>query len=259
MSTLKQKLLKKELTFGSWLSFGFIPITEMMSKFGFEWLVIDLEHAAINSATVLNMIQIINLTGISPLVRVGKNDELLIKHAMDSGAEGVIVPMVNTKAEAEHAVKSVKYPPAGTRGVGLSRAQGFGLEFESYKNWVANNSVVIVQIEHIKAVENLSEILSVEGVDGFIIGPYDLSGSVGHPGEFNHPSVEDAMKEIEKYLIISDKPGGIHVVHSNHNLLEETISKGYKFIAYGDDMVFFAEKLNEEKKILMELKTKFGV
>jgi len=259
MYTLKQKLSKKKLTIGSWLSFGFTPVTEMMSKSGFEWLVIDLEHTAINSTTVLNMIQIINLSGLSPLVRVGKNDELLIKNAMDSGAYGVIVPMVNTKIDAERAVNSVKYPPTGTRGVGLSRAQGYGMEFESYSTWVESNSVVIVQIEHYKAVENLSEILSVEGVDGFIVGPYDLSGSIGHPGKFNHPLVKDAMKEIENFLFDSNKPGGIHVVHSNHTLLEETLSKGYKFIAYGDDMVFFAEKLNKEKEFLTELKTKFGV
>ncbi|MCX6168369.1 MAG: aldolase/citrate lyase family protein [Ignavibacteriales bacterium] len=254
MKSLKQKLLNKELTIGSWLSFGYTPICEMMAKSGFEWLVIDMEHTATDYYNALQMIQVINICNCIPLVRVGANDELLIKRVMDSGAHGVIVPMVNTKEDAERAVSYIKYPPFGKRGVGLFRAQAYGMDFGGYQKWVEEESICIVQIEHFKGVENLNDILSVEGVDGFIVGPYDLSGSIGIPGDFNNPNVVELMEEVTKFVKKSNKPGGFHIVHSDHKLLKSKIDDGYKFIAYGDDMVFLAEKIKEENKFLLNFK-----
>lgn len=248
--SLKEKLFKKELTIGSWLSFGYTPVTEIMAHAGFEWLVIDMEHTSIDDFIAMQMMQIISLSKCVPLVRVGENDELIIKRAMDSGAQGIIVPMINSREEAERAVNSVNYPPIGNRGVGLSRAQKYGVGFEDYKKWIEKNSIVIVQIENIKGVENLSEIMSVKGVDGFIIGPYDLSASMGIPGKFEEKEFIDELKTVEDFMRKSKKPGGIHVVHSDMKLLQENIDKGYRFIAYGDDMVFFSEKMKFESKNL---------
>lgn len=245
--TLKEKLFKKELTIGSWLSFGYTPITEIMVQAGFEWLVIDMEHTSIDDFAAMQMIQIISLSKCVPLVRVGKNDELLIKRVMDSGAHGVLVPMINTKEDAEKAVDYVKYPPKGKRGVGLSRAQNYGLGFQEYKEWAEANSIVIVQIEHIKAVENLPEIMSVDGIDGFIVGPYDLSASMNIPGEFDRIEFLEIINSVEDFMKKSNKPGGYHVVHSDTNLLKEKIKQGYRFMAYGDDMVFFSEKIGTEE------------
>ncbi len=254
MKSLKQKLQNKELTIGSWLSFAYTPICEMMAKSGFEWLVIDMEHTATDYYAMMQMIQVISLSGCTPLVRVGANDELIIKRAMDSGAGGVIVPMVNSKEDAVKAVNFVKYPSAGKRGIGLFRAQGYGLNFKEYEKWAEEESICIVQIEHFKGVENLSEILSVDGVDGFIVGPYDLSGSIGFPGEFNNSHVIDLMNEVTKLVKNSKKPGGFHVVQSSHELLKAKINEGYKFIAYGVDMVFLAEKINKENQFLTGIK-----
>jgi 2-keto-3-deoxy-L-rhamnonate aldolase RhmA len=245
--TLKKKLKQKELTIGSWLSFGYTPICEIMANSGFEWLVIDMEHTAIDQFASQQLMQIISLAGSVPLVRVGKNDDLLIKRAMDSGAHGVVVPMVNSKEEALRAVEHTLYPPIGKRGVGLSRAQNYGTGFAEYKQWLENESVIIVQIEHITAVERLSEIMSVDHIDGFIIGPYDLSASLGLPGQFEHPTVKAALDEVKRFVRSSTKPGGYHVVHSNPASLEEKIREGYSFIAYGDDMVFFSEKIAAEE------------
>jgi len=252
--TLKEKLIKKELTIGSWLSFGFTPVTEMMLKAGFDWLVIDLEHTSISIDQAFGMIQLIEQSGSVSLARVGKNDEYLIKRVMDAGAHGVVVPMINNAAEARQAVASVKYPPKGKRGVGLFRAQNYGAGFDEYKKWNEEQSIVIVQIEHYKGVENLESILEVEGVDGFIIGPYDLSGSMGMPGDFESQKMIDALQFVEKVMNNSEKVGGYHVVHSNHKLLENKINTGYKFIAYGDDMVFLSEKLREENDFLNDVK-----
>ena len=123
MIDLKKKLNDNKLSIGSWLSFGYLPITEMMCNSNFEWLVIDMEHTSITHETALNMIQIIDSFGISPLIRVGENSELLIKKALDSGAHGVVVPMVNNESDAMKAVEAAKYPTVGKRGVGLFSAK----------------------------------------------------------------------------------------------------------------------------------------
>ena len=244
--SLKYKLKNKELTIGSWISFGFTPTCEIMTRAGFDWLVIDMEHTAIDFSDCLGLIQIIDNAGTVPLVRVGKNDPLHIKRVMDAGAHGVIVPMINTVDDAHKAVDALYYPPKGKRGVGLGRAQNYGTGFEDYKAWAYKENILIVQIEHIDGVINLEPILSIEGVDGFIIGPYDLSGSLGVPGNWNHPSVVEALEEVQQVLKRNIKVGGYHVVHSNHHEVIDKIKEGYKFIAYGDDMVFFAEKIAKE-------------
>ncbi|MDA8141172.1 MAG: aldolase/citrate lyase family protein [Desulfobacteraceae bacterium] len=250
MFSLKRKLQNKQRTIGSWLSFSYPPVCEMMIKAGFEWLVIDMEHTGIDFADARLLIQLIDLAGCTPLVRVGANDPLLIKRAMDAGAQGVIVPMVNSVADARSAVAAAYYPPLGTRGVGLYRAQEYGAGFEAYRKRAAEETVVIVQIEHIYGVRALQEILAVEHVDGFIVGPYDLSASIGHPGEFDHPEVRDALTIVENTIKTTPKAAGFHVVHSDHDALRAKIREGYSFIAYGDDMVFLAEKLKEEAHFL---------
>jgi len=255
-TSLKQKLKKQELTIGSWLSFGFTPTCEIMTRVGFDWLVIDMEHTAIDFSDCLELIQIIENSGTVPLVRVGKNDQLHIKRAMDAGAHGVIVPMINTVDDAQKAIDALYYPPKGKRGVGLGRAQNYGMGFEQYKKWADEESILIVQIEHRDAVNNLESILSLEGIDGFIIGPYDLSGSLGVPGNLHHSSVVEALKEVQRIMNKHIKAGGYHIVHSNHQELLDKIEQGYSFIAYGDDMVFFAEKINEEAKFIQKQKTK---
>jgi 2-dehydro-3-deoxyglucarate aldolase len=246
LKSLRSRILDKELTLGSWLSFGYPYSAEIMAKAGFEWMVIDLEHGAIDMGEARSLIQIIDLAGCTPLVRVAVNEPVRIKQALDAGARGVIVPMVNTPREAEAAVKAAYYPPAGSRGVGLARAQDFGFGFEAYRVEAAAETIVIVQIEHIDAVRNLDAILAVTGVDGFMVGPYDLSGSVGHPGDFNHPAVRDAMKEVGRVAKEASKPAGYHVVHPDRELLKAKIDEGFTLIAYGDDMVFFREKVATE-------------
>lgn len=238
MINLKNKLRANELTIGSWITIGHTAIAEIMAKSGFDWLTVDMEHSAITMHQAQQLIQTIALCGIVPLVRVEENNQTVIKRAMDAGAHGVIVPMVNTKEDAVKAVRAVKYPPYGTRGVGLARAQGYGLEFDSYKKWVSRDSIVIVQIEHINAVENLEPILSVDGVDAFIVGPYDLSGSMGRPGDFNHSEVNNALKTIIKVSGKLKKTAGFHVIPPEAEELYGKINEGYRFIGFSLDTLF---------------------
>jgi 2-dehydro-3-deoxyglucarate aldolase len=169
---------------------------------------------------------------------------------MDAGAYGVIVPMVNSKDDAERAVEAVKYPPGGSRGVGLARAQKYGIGFDEYVKNLNMHSIIIVQIEHIDAVNNLEDIVSVKGVDGCIIGPYDLSGSIGVPGQFDHPEMINAMDHIEGICRKSNFPLGFHVIPPEHKSLMEKIDKGYTFVAFSLDFMFLGSKCRDEISLL---------
>jgi 2-keto-3-deoxy-L-rhamnonate aldolase RhmA len=239
---LKSVLAEKGVSIGSWITLGHPAIGEIMAGCGFDWLTIDMEHSAITLPDCQRLIQVIELAGCVPLVRVGENNPTLIKRVMDAGAHGVIVPQVNSRGDAEQAVRSVKYAPLGTRGVGLARAQGYGLHFDAYRTWNERESIVIVQVEHIQAVEHLDEILSVPGVDGFIIGPYDLSASLGVPGNFSHPDVLRAMDRIRRSM--GDHPGvapGVHVVQPDPAETKRRVKEGYRFIGYSLDTLLLAE------------------
>lgn len=233
---LKSKLVNNEFTLGSWITIGSQDIAEIMAKANFDWLVVDLEHSSISINMAANLIRVIDLCGVTPLVRLTANDSNQIKRVLDAGAHGIIVPMVNTVEEAKHAVDSTRYAPKGIRGVGLARAQGYGANFNEYLDWQSSDSIVIVQIEHIDAIDNLKDILNTEGVDGFIIGPYDLSCSMGIPGKFDDTeflNVLNHMLDVGKKLSI---PTGIHIVEPDINLLEVSKKDGYNFIAYSVDI-----------------------
>ena len=233
---IKNKLCSNGLCIGSWITLAHPAIAEIMANAGFDWLAVDLEHSVVNIREAEELIRVIDLCGASPLVRLSSNDSVQIKRVMDSGAHGVIVPMVNSVGDAERAVAAVRYPPQGSRGVGLARAQGYGNDFESYKDWLSQEAVVIVQIEHVRAVENLTAILSVDGVDGFIVGPYDLSGSLGIPGDFEHPLMQKAMATIRSVGGASGKALGIHIIEPNVAQLKQRIAENYRFIAYSLDI-----------------------
>lgn len=246
--SLKQRLKNRETTYGTWLTIGHPSIAELMCQGKFDWITVDMEHSSITMADAEQVIRVIELAGIAPLVRVGHNDPNLIKRVMDAGAHGVIVPMVNTPAQAAQAVASVKYPPVGFRGVGLARAQGYGASFESYKDWNQNESIVIVQIEHIDGVNNLEAIMSTEGVDGFIIGPYDLSGSLGMPGQFDHPEVVKALDRVKKVSKEMNLLSGFHVIPPNPADLKVKKDEGYQFLAFSLDTLFLGDTLRNGMK-----------
>jgi 2-dehydro-3-deoxyglucarate aldolase len=249
---LKEKLKTRQLTIGSWITIGNQSIAEIMASGGFEWLTIDMEHSVIGLKTAQNLIGHIQSQSLKALVRVGKNEEVVIKRVMDAGADGIFVPMINSKKDAERAVSYVKYPPKGKRGVGLARAQKYGACFDEYKKWVDSESIVIAHIEHIKAVEKIESIVKTEGIDGFFIGPYDLSGSMGIPGEFESAEFLSAVKEIELACQKFEKSLGIHVVPTDTSILKEKIKAGYNLLAFSTDFLFLRTKIIESsiKEIL---------
>jgi 2-dehydro-3-deoxyglucarate aldolase len=243
---LKNKLTNNQLSIGSWVTIAHPNIIEIMATAGFEWLCIDMEHTTIDLSMAQVLITTIHAKGMKALVRVSKNEEVIIKKVMDAGADGVIVPMVKSKEDAMQAVDYVKYPPFGKRGVGLYKAQEFGTAFEKYKKWVKEESIIIAQIEHIDAVENIDDILEVDGIDGTIVGPYDLSGSMGYPGEFERDDVKQALEKVKSACKKHSKPLGFHVISSDSTLLNEKIEEGYTFLAFSLDFFFLGDKAREE-------------
>jgi 2-dehydro-3-deoxyglucarate aldolase len=245
-SPLKEKLAGNQLTIGTWLTIPHQSVVEILSSADFEWIVIDREHAAIDYMEMQNLIGHIQGNGMEALVRVAKNEEVEIKHALDAGANGVIIPMINTKKEAETAISYVKYPTSGRRGVGLSRAQHYGTGFDSYKKWLDNEVVIIFQIEHIEAVNNLDEILATNQLDGIIVGPYDLSASMNKPGKFDDADVLTALEIVRKKTISSNKSLGFHVISSDHQKIIDKITEKYNFLAFSLDFFFMGDKARNE-------------
>ena len=248
--TLKEKLRQSHVTIGSWINIAHQSVIEVLATAGFEWLVLDMEHGAMNTETALNLIAHIQGNKMKALVRVSKLEEVIIKKVMDAGADGIIVPMIKTKKEAQQAVDYVKYPPVGKRGVGLSRAQKYGTTFKEYLKWVNEESIVIAQIEHIEAVQNLEQILEVKGIDGIIVGPYDLSASMGYPGQYHREDVKEALKKVEKLGKVSPKSLGFHVIESRADEVEKRIVQGYNFIAFSLDFFFLGDRAREEMELL---------
>ncbi len=244
MLDFKKKLNNKKPIIGSWLSIGSCAVAEIYADAGFDWLAIDLEHTTISLSTAEEMIRVIQLKKIPVLVRLTSNDENQIKRVLDAGADGIIVPMVNTRNDIEKAIKATKYPPDGTRGVGLARAQGYGKKFADYFKWQKDNIVVIAQIENISAIDQIDNILSLEGLDGFMIGPYDLSCSMNIPGDFQNPKYIEVVKKIQKKGKEYNCLAGIHIVEPDESSIIEAIDNDFKIIAYGVDFKMM-QKIND--------------
>lgn len=228
----------QKISIGSWITLGHFSIAELMADAGFDWLCVDMEHSVIDYYETEQLIATIQAKGIMAYVRVGENNTRIIKRVLDAGADGIIVPMVNSKEDAIKAIEAVKYPPKGKRGVGLARAQGYGFSFDEYERGKAQEIKLIIQIEHIDSVRNLDEILELEGIDGTFVGPYDLSGSMGKPGRYDDADVKEVLKRYEEISKQCDKPMGYHVIQPDYKLVLEKIKAGYTFIAFSLDTLF---------------------
>ena len=242
-----------DISIGSWITLNHFSIVEIMADAGFDWLCVDMEHSVIDYFEAQQLIATIQSKGIKAYVRVGENNTRIIKRVLDAGADGIIVPMVNTKEEAVKAINAVKYPPIGNRGVGLARAQKYGFGFEEYKDNEADDIKLIVQIEHVDAVNNLEEILSLDAIDGTFIGPYDLSGSMGKPGKYDDDDVKEVLQRYEDIVKKHNKLVGFHVIQPECKLVLDKIEKGYNFIAFSLDTLFLGSIVRNQ---MNELKIK---
>jgi len=234
---LRAKLAKGGHSIGSWMQIPHSSVAEIMGQAGYDWVAVDMEHGSITVHQLPDLFRALELGGTLPLGRLAQWHPKDCKQALDAGAAGVIVPMIESGEQLEKVRNWCCWPPAGTRGVGFSRANLFGKHFDSYAE-EAQAPFLVAMIEHIRAVENLSEILQVKGLDAILIGPYDLSASMGLTAKFETPEFMAAMNQIRNHCIHHHIPCGVHVVMPEPAVLEQRIAEGYRFIAYSLDSVF---------------------
>ncbi len=217
---------------GTLLSIGAPQVAEIISDSGFDWVLIDMEHSALSLESVQNALQVMG-DKILKIVRVPANDEVWIKRVLDTGCDGILVPMVNSAAEARKVVQASKYPLEGRRSVGLSRAHKYGPGFKAYVENANRDLVVMIQIEHKEAVKNIDEILEVRGIDSYFIGPYDLSASMGLTGQLSHPDVKAAIHLVKQKCRNAGLPYGIFSMDAATMISE--LKDGCTFLLFGVD------------------------
>jgi 2-keto-3-deoxy-L-rhamnonate aldolase RhmA len=238
---LRQALLDRELTLGAWMQIGHPACAEILARAGFDWVCVDLEHGAIGLETMANIFRTLDGFDCVPVARVPVNDATWIHRTLDAGARGLIVPMVKTADQAKAAIREAKYPPAGVRGFGYSRANSHGADFAAYIASANDEIAMILQIEHRTAIENLDAIVRCDGVDGLFIGPLDLSGSMGITGQMDHPSMVSALETYRATCERAGRAAGMHIVRPTEDNVRQAIQDGYTLLALGLDNVFLDE------------------
>ena len=193
---LKQKFRAGETTFGAWMEISHLAVAEIMAQTGFDFVVIDTEHGAYHQESLAMTLAAFNGEPSVPIVRVPWNDKVMIKHALDAGAEGILVPWIKNAAQVAEVVAACKYPPAGVRGFGPWRASRYYREWEDYARDANEALLTVTQLEHVDAAEAIEAILDVPGLDALAIGPFDMSGSAGMLGETKHPTIVGAIERI---------------------------------------------------------------
>jgi 2-dehydro-3-deoxyglucarate aldolase/4-hydroxy-2-oxoheptanedioate aldolase len=235
--SFRHRLREGRPLIGALLQMPLPEVAEIYAHAGYDWLFVDLEHSPMEARQALDIITAVD-SRVPCVVRVPWNDEAHIKKALDIGATGIIVPLVNTVEDAKRAVDRCKYPPQGVRSVGITRAQRFDLDFDGYMQRANDEVAVIVQIEHVDAARNIDAILDVPGIDGVFVGPFDLSGSMGKPGKINDPEVQQAIRDIIRACEKRDIARCIYAHSPAH--AKTYLEQGYRVIGLCTDYITLA-------------------
>ena len=248
--TIKQKLADGQVSIGTWMQIPSTEIAQALAQTGlFDWIAIDVQHGSFGIHQVGDIFHTIAAEGVAPLVRGEWNPGRML----DAGAAGIIAPNVDDSYVASAWKEEATYPPDGDRSFGFSRANGWGTNFEEYVKTSNDNTLVVCQIENKEAFDKYGDgdIAGViSAVDATMIGPYDLSGSLGIPGKLDHPGVVLLVGEYLETCKALGKPAGTHVVHPDINKLGDAIAEGYRFIAYGTDALFLKNGIGELSEVI---------
>ncbi|WP_230531555.1 HpcH/HpaI aldolase family protein [Microvirga roseola] len=242
-NTFKRAIAKGEKQIGLWSSTGSIAAVEMLGHAGYDWLLLDTEHTPTELPDIISQMRVLVGCSAEPIVRPAWNDTVLIKRFLDAGAQSLLIPFVQNEEEAERAVRAMRYPPHGVRGVSVSsRANRYGRVTDYFKK-VHDELCCLVQLETGAALERLEAIAAVNGIDGIFIGPSDLSADLGHLGNPGHPDVQAAIRSAVDRCRKLGKPAGIlaPVEADARRYLEW----GYTFVAVGADMGLLRKAADE--------------
>ena len=237
---IRETLDSGGVSVGSWMQIPHPSIAEIMGQAGYDWVAVDREHGAISHHQLPDLFRALELGNTLPLARIAEGTAKDCKQALDAGAGGVIVPMVESAEQLLAVRDACRWPPGGTRGVGFSRANLFGRHFDVYQK-EAQAPLLVAMIEHVRAVENLHDLLTVEGLDAILIGPYDLSASMHLTAQFDHPDFCEVMAKILQNAKHANVAVGVHIVQSSRSELDQRLAEGYRFLAYSIDAVFLSE------------------
>lgn len=235
MTRLTQRFDDSNDIVGAWLSIGHPTVAEVTAAQGFDFVLVDTEHTPIGLETVENMSRGVDAADgdTATLVRVPSNDPVRIKRVLDIGVAGVMVPMIETAAEARQVVKATRYPPRGIRGVASGRAAEYGKDFKEYVESADETILTIVQIETQTGLDNAGEIAAVEGIDGVFVGPADLSANLGVFTEWEHDRFVEAMETVIEAGDEAGVPVGTLVV--NLDDVEQRVDQGFDYLIVGKD------------------------
>jgi 4-hydroxy-2-oxoheptanedioate aldolase len=233
---LKEKLENKSNVIGPFMKLSSPPVVEIAGLAGFDFVIIDCEHGPLNMLEAENMIRAAHLANMSAVVRVGENNPNMISRALDIGADAVEIPQISTKEDALNAVKASKFSPLGERGVCryVRAAKYSSMDKSEYFKYANENTLVIIHIEGMEGIENLDKILEVDGIDVIFIGPYDLSQSLGIPGDVNNIKVEEKMKEVVNKASAKGKIVGTFV--DDIESAKKWKSLGIQYMSYAVDV-----------------------
>lgn len=240
MNPFKKALSQGEMQFGCWLGLADTFSAEMMGQAGFDWVVVDGEHGPNDLRSILAQLQVLASTDAHAVVRLPVGETYMIKQTLDAGAQTLLIPMVETVEQARQLVRDVNYPPHGDRGVGyaLARASKFST-ITDYGTTADAQICLLLQVENLRGLAALDDILALDGVDGVFIGPADLAADMGHMGNAAHPDVQAAIMDAITRIKAAGKAPGI--LSTRDEMTNDAIAAGAQFVAVGADVLLLGQ------------------
>lgn len=236
ITKFRKSLRSKKILLGGWMQISNPDLTELMCNSKFSWIAFDMEHGSFAINDLPNLFRAAELNNKLTFVRLPNKEMYICSQVLDAGCAGIIIPNIKNKKELELLIKNCYLPPLGKRGVGYSRSNVYGKNFKEFKKQ-KEKPIIVAMIENINAVNKLDEILSVKGLDAILIGPYDLSASMGITGKFDNLKFIKAIKKVESMSKKFQIPLGIHVVEPGIKKVKKFVKSGYRFIPYCTDTV----------------------
>jgi len=228
---------------GFWCQFFDQFAIKVLCNNNYDWIALDMEHGIYNFKDISILSDIIKSHHKLPFVRLNESNENNIQRSLDCGADGLILPMIEDPNKLISLVSKMNYPPSGTRSVGYTNSNNFGLNLRDDIK-LKSKPYLVIQIESLKGVENLKDLIKIKEVDAIMVGPYDLSASLGCPGDFKNKKFINCLKVVNQIIKKSSKLNGYHIVDPDASELKQKIKLGYSFIAYGTDGSFIRSKLS---------------
>lgn len=244
-AALRRKFRSRARLFGAWMSIGHPEIAAMFAAAKGDFVGIDMEHTTIDLPTAQMIIRTCHEHGRACLPRPYAGNIESMRRLLDAGADGIIVPQVSSRAQIQHVIEELRYPPQGRRGFGVAAAHQYGRAFDSYVRAANRSLSFLIQIETMEGVEQLNEILTHPAVDGVMVGPYDLSGSLGVPGELSHPKVTAACRRVIEACASRAISCGIQLVHPRAEDLRRHVKAGFTFLVLGSDIFSLTQRSRE--------------